>query len=118
MALEDVVWSSWLTPQQIADLTDLGGDFGGNAAEFVETCVRDLAAGRSPVVSGHPCGREIRLVKGGFETQAKDDDGWIRVRSLNEAIAAHQHPERFPVIVGPSSDADLVGCVEAFDWGQ
>jgi hypothetical protein len=69
----------WLTPQQIADLTGLGGDFGGNATEFVDACVRDLAAGESPVVSGHPCGREIRLVKGGFETQAKDEDhvtGW------------------------------------------
>jgi hypothetical protein len=32
MALEEAVWSSVLTAQQIADLTGLGGDFGGNAA--------------------------------------------------------------------------------------
>jgi hypothetical protein len=80
--------------------------------------VRDLAAGNSPVVSGHRCGREIRLVKGGFETQGKDDDRWIRVRSLNEAIDAYDHPERFPVIVGPSCDGDEVHGVEEFDWGR
>jgi hypothetical protein len=52
-------------------------------------------------------GREIRLVIGGFETQAKDDDRRIRVRSLNEAIEAHKHPERFPVIA--SGDALQAG---------
>jgi hypothetical protein len=64
MATEPTGWSVWLTPQQIADLTGLDGDFGGNATEFVDACVRDLAAGRSPVVSGHPCGREIGQGKG------------------------------------------------------
>jgi hypothetical protein len=64
MALEEAVWSSWLTPQQIADLTGLGGDFGGDATEFVDACVRDLAAGKSPVVFGHSCGREIGQGKG------------------------------------------------------
>ena len=118
MALEEAVWSPWLTPQQIADLTGLGGDFGADATEFVDACVRDLAAGKSPVVSGHPCGREIRLVKDGFETQAKDDDRWIRVRSMNEAIEAYDHPERFPVIVGHSGDLDQAGGVEEFDWGR
>ena len=53
-----------------------------------------------------------------FETQAKDDDRWIRVTSLNEESEAYQHPERFPVIVGPSGDDDQAGGVEAFDWGQ
>jgi hypothetical protein len=53
MALEEAVWSSWLTPQQIAGLTGLGGDFGGNAMELVDACVRDLTTGKSPVVSGH-----------------------------------------------------------------
>jgi hypothetical protein len=43
---------------------------------------------------------------------------WIRVRSLNEAIEAHDLPERFPVIVGPSGDADQAGGVEEFDWGR
>ena len=118
MVLEEAVWSSWLTPQQIADLTGLGEDFGGDAEAFIDDCVRDLGAGESPVVSGHPCGREIRLVKGGFETQAADDDRWIRVRSLSEAIEAHKHPERFPVIVGPIGGADHAAGVEAFDWGQ
>ena len=46
MALEEAVWSAWLTPQQIADQTGLGGDFGSNAKEFVDACVRDLAAGK------------------------------------------------------------------------
>jgi hypothetical protein len=32
----EAVWSSWLTPQQIADLTGLGGDFGGDGTEFVD----------------------------------------------------------------------------------
>jgi hypothetical protein len=45
-------------------------------------------------------------------------DRWIRVRSLNEAIEAYHHPGRFPVIVGPSSDADQAGGVEEFDWGR
>jgi hypothetical protein len=57
MALEEAGWSTWLTPQQIADLTGLGGDFGGDATEFVDAC-----------------GRENWLVKGGFDAQAKGDD--------------------------------------------
>jgi hypothetical protein len=69
--------------------------------------VRDLAAGKSTVVSGHPCGREIR--RGGFETQAGGDDRWIRVSSLNEVIDAQQQPERFPVIVGSTAWKSLTG---------
>jgi hypothetical protein len=42
-------------------LTGLEGDFGGDATEFLDACVRDLAAGKSPAVSGHRCGREIAL---------------------------------------------------------
>jgi hypothetical protein len=51
MAPEPAGWSAWLAPHQIADLTGLGGDFGGNAAAFVDACVLDLAAGKSPIVS-------------------------------------------------------------------
>jgi hypothetical protein len=117
MALQDATWSAWLTPQQIADLTGLGEDFGGNATEFINQCVRDLAAGKKPVVSGHPCGREIRLVKGGFET--KDDERWICVRSFNDAIEAHRHPDRFPIVVGPEVAADWATApVEPFDFGR
>ena len=114
MAMEERAWSVWLTTQQIDDLTGLGEDFGGNAAEFIDTCVRELSAGREPVVSGHPCGRDIKLVRGGFATQAHDGaDRWIHVQSFGQAIAAHKHPERFPV-EGPDFVTGVE--VEPFDF--
>jgi hypothetical protein len=36
MAPEPTGWSAWLTPQQSADLTGLGGDFGGDATAFLK----------------------------------------------------------------------------------
>ena len=57
--------------------------------------------------------------RGGFETQAKHDDRWIRVRSLNDAIEAHQHAERFPVIVGPDTEGELAtAALESFEFGR
>jgi hypothetical protein len=84
-----------------------------NAAEFIERCIRQLAAGREPAVSSHPCGRDIKLVRGGFATQAHDGARWIHVRSFSQAIEAHKHPERFPV-VGPDLVADVE--VQPFDF--
>jgi hypothetical protein len=114
MATEERAWSVWLTTQQIDDLTGLGEDFGGKPTHFIDHCIRELAAGREPVVSGHPCGRDIKLVRGGFATQAHDGaDRWIRVGSFGQAIEAHKHPERFPD-VGP--DFVATAELEPFDF--
>jgi hypothetical protein len=49
MAVEEAVWSTWLTPQQVADLTGLGGDFAGDAVEVVDA----WPPASLPVVSRH-----------------------------------------------------------------
>jgi hypothetical protein len=45
-------------------------------------------------VSSTPNGRDIRLVKGGFIVQPRDDNYWITVPSIDDAMDAFEHPEK------------------------
>lgn len=76
-----------LTEQQIRDLREIGED--------IQACERDLAAGREPAISTQPNGRDIRLVRGGFATQPANDNYWITVASLDDAIAAYDRPQDY-----------------------
>ena len=76
-----------LTEKQIAGLREIGED--------VRACERDLNAGKEPCISHQPCGREIRLVAGGFATQPAGDNYWIAVPTLDDAIEAYENPSKF-----------------------
>ncbi len=76
-----------LTREQIADLREIGED--------VEQCRRDLEAGRKPAVATTPNGREIRLVPGGFAVQPRNDNYWVRVPTIDDAMAAFERPQDY-----------------------
>lgn len=80
-----------LTSAQISDLREIG--------ESVSACQRDLSAGKEPVVSTTPNGRNILLVRGGFSVQPQNDNYWLNywltVASLDEALDAFEHPEKY-----------------------
>ncbi len=76
-----------LTEAQIRDLTEIG--------ESVAACERDLVAGGEPCVSHTPNGREIRLVRGGFAVQPANDNYWITVPAIDDAMAAFERPQDY-----------------------
>jgi hypothetical protein len=76
-----------LTDAQIADLREIG--------ESVTQAERDLTAGREPVVSTTPNGRNILLVRGGFSVQPRNDNYWITVPSIDAAMDAFENPAKY-----------------------
>lgn len=49
----------------------------------------------SVVVAYTENGREIRKVGDHYEVQPRNDNYWIKVNSITEAIDAYSHPEKY-----------------------
>lgn len=83
----DMTQTTTLTEAQRRDLAEIG--------ESITECERDLEAGRERCVSHTPNGREIRLVRGGFRVQPANDNYWLDVNSIDDAMAAYERPQDY-----------------------
>lgn len=77
--------------------TELGG---AHAKEEIQgdaetLCEKLIAHGYQVVATQTPNGRWIRAVKGGFEVQPRNDNYWIKVRTLSQALTAFERPELY-----------------------
>ncbi len=79
-----------LTPMQISELRECG--YGRTE---IDRLAKAVAAGSEPCVSTTPNGRDIRLVLGGFSVQPANDNYWMTVASIDDAMDAFENPAAY-----------------------